>query len=353
MESGRRARVFRQHTPRGGLPRPRAALMMALVVPLAPVLAPRDSVAQLEIKALSVPAPFVRQLGLPGEANAFLRPSAIFIDRGHDEVLVADPGHGRIVILDGEGRYKFEFGGDGLATPQDVAVDSQGRIYVLGTTREGRVLQLYDFDGLFLGTVDTDTPDGPLTRAASVALDSSDNLYVLDVGDFRVCSWDASGGFRHSFEIIPDLDPAQRREQVLGSLAVIDDAVYVPVSSLGTVAVHGRNGDFVRFLGHKGNRTGDLNFPVDVSARGDLVLVLDKHRFNVVCFDAEGRFLGEFGGKGLSPGWFYHPTLLETDDRDQVYVGQIFRNKIQVCRIPEFILKGLNANPLGPTVRGT
>ena len=49
-----------------------------------------------------------------------------------------------------------------------------------------------------------------------------------------------------------------------------------------------------------------------------------------------------------SPGWFYHPTLLEADADGLVYVGQIFRNKIQVCRIPDFIVNGVNAKQLGP-----
>ncbi|MDH4035825.1 MAG: hypothetical protein OEV80_18690, partial [candidate division Zixibacteria bacterium] len=49
----------------------------------------------------------------------------------------------------------------------------------------------------------------------------------------------------------------------------------------------------------------------------------------------------EFGGRGNNPGWFYHPTLLDVDQLGLVYIGQIFQNKIQVCRTPEFIRKSV------------
>jgi hypothetical protein len=93
-----------------------------------------------------------------------------------------------------------------------------------------------------------------------------------------------------------------------------------------------------RVIGQHGSTPGDLAFPVDVAvSRDGLVLVLDQARFNVVCYAPDGKFLGEFGGKGVSPGWFYRPSLLAIDRDDRVYIGQIFMNRLQVCRIPDFI----------------
>jgi DNA-binding beta-propeller fold protein YncE len=317
------------------------------------LLVPAIGLAQPDPSLLSVPAPFVRRVALPGEGNDFLRPDAVFVDRTFGEVLVADTGHARIVILDEQGTLKFEFGGDDrFASPSDVVVDSQGRIYVVGSTRSGRVIHVFDFDGVLLSTWSAETPEGAVTDIGSIALDSSDNVYLLDPAGIRVCSWDAAGSWRHSFALVPELSPKERREAVFGSIEVSGDLVYVPVSSLGTVIVHDAAGVAVQRIGHKGNDVGELNFPVDVAVKGELVMVLDKLRYNVVCFAASGRFLGEFGGKGSSPGWFYHPTILEADDQGQVYVGQIFQNKIQVCRVPEFIVNGLQAEVLGPSVSG-
>lgn len=286
----------------------------------------------------SVPAEFVRRLALPGQANDFLRPSAMFVDRTFGEVLVVDPGHNRIVILDDSGTYKFEFaGGDHFTSPLGVVVDSQGQILVLASTPGGRRILRFDFDGVFLNDVDLDTPDGPVTRIESIAIDGEDNFYVLDRENVRICVYRQSGEFANAFPLIADLEEKVRREQVFGAIDVSGGAIYVPVPTLGSVLVHAPDGALVRSIGHAGNNVGELNFPVSVAIQDELVMVLDKHRFNVVCFTLGGKFLGEFGGKGLSPGWFYHPTILELGDRDQVYVGQMFHNKIQICRVPEFI----------------
>jgi len=75
---------------------------------------------------------------------------------------------------------------------------------------------------------------------------------------------------------------------------------------------------------------------VEVSPEG-LIMVLDRNRYCVVCFSADRKFLGEFGGKGISPGWFMGPSLLSVPSADRAIVGQLFRNKIQVCAVPEFI----------------
>jgi hypothetical protein len=106
------------------------------------------------------------------------------------------------------------------------------------------------------------------------------------------------------------------------------------------VAVFTLDGEPVTFHGYQGNNPGELSFPTAVAVSDDLVAILDKHRFNVVCFGPDGVFRGEFGGRGVSPGWFYHPTLLELGPDHLAYIGQIFENRIQICRIPDFIVIG-------------
>lgn len=286
----------------------------------------------------SVPAEFVKFVDPPGEADQFLRPSAVVVDRNFHEILVADPGHNRVVVFDRHGTYRFEFPGTGyFSTPVDVAVDSEGYLYVLGSTSAGRRLFRFDFDGLYLDEVTLPTSEGR-AQYTSLAIDASDRLFLLDHGDPAIRVLDREGSLLGSIPLLRNLEPELRRDQVIGAIEVKDGQLFVPVSSLGTVLIHRPDGEFVRAIGHKGTVVGELNFPVAVALTdGDLVLVLDKHRFTVACFDLNGVFLGEFGGKGLSPGWFYYPSLLAVDEQQQVYVGQIFRSRVQVCRIPEFI----------------
>jgi DNA-binding beta-propeller fold protein YncE len=328
-----------------------------LLVCLALALSSTNGAAQLgDPVSLSVPAEFVREITLPGTMDHFLRPSAIYIDPQFEEVFVADPGHNRIVVLDVGGTYKFEFAGsDYFASPLDVDVDSEGYIYVLGSTSSGRRLFRFDFDGTFHSEVTIpETDDGERPDIRSVAVGQGDVLYLLDVRGRQLLSATPDGEVRTLVTLLRDMDEAARQEQTFGSLRAKGDRIYVPVPTLGTVYVFGADGrlertvgrkghkigelNFERTVGRKGNKIGELNFPVDIAVTDDgLHLVLDKNRFNVVCFDPDGRFLGEFGGKGVRHGWFYHPSLLAIDPEDYVYIGQIYQNMVQICRIPDFI----------------
>ncbi|MBD3336626.1 MAG: hypothetical protein GF355_14030 [Candidatus Eisenbacteria bacterium] len=288
----------------------------------------------------SVPATFIRDLSLPGVNDGFLRPASLFIDHRHEEIYVCDSGHNRIVIFDLAGTYRYEFhGADLFSTPTDLVVDSEGFIYVVGATREGRKIFRFDFDGRFIREVPGVGPriDGPFD-IGSLAIDDEDRLYVLDRSRAGIEVLDTGGRHLHGFGILEDLEPELLREQSFGSITVHEDRVLIPVPSLGTVKVYSLNGRPQRSFGIKGGNIGMLNFPVKAVVTADGIrLVLDKHRFNIVCFDRDGGFLGEFGGKGISPGWFYHPTLLAVDAENQVYVGQIFENKVQVVELPLFI----------------
>jgi hypothetical protein len=174
-----------------------------------------------------------------------------------------------------------------------------------------------------------------------MAMDSRDRLYLLDHGALRMLICDRDGAVLSAFELDRDTDTEARNELLFGSPTVTHDRILVPVSTLGTVRVYAHDGTILRHVGYHGTNVGQLIFPVDVAVtEAGLILVLDKHRFNVVCFDPAGRFLGEFGGRGSSPGWFYHPSVLAVDGDTRVYIGQVFQNKVQICRLPEFIRTG-------------
>ena len=289
---------------------------------------------------LSVPAEYIRDLTLPGSQNHFLRPERIFIEPRHNEIYVADPGNGRIVILDPRGVYLYEFStSEQCGAPSDVAVDSAGYIYVLGSTTSGRKVFVYDYDGLYLRQLEISSDSSaPPLEPGSIAIDSRDRLYILDQNSLRLVCVRHDGSVEREFAVAADVDSAHRVELACGSLTIAHDLIYLPVASLGAVYRYDLDGGFQGMIGHGGTDLGELNFPVAVAVTDqDIIMVLDKHRYNVVCFSTSGKFLGEFGGKGISPGWFFHPTWLAVDSQDQVYVGQIFNNKIQVCRIPDFI----------------
>jgi hypothetical protein len=298
---------------------------------------------------LAVPATFIRDIKMPGFGETILRPSALHYDRFNDEILVGDSGHNRILIFGGNGVFKFSFSLSEIMTiPRDITTDPEGYIFILGSDNEGSVLYRFDFDGSPLGALDIPRElDGSTVDLRNIASDDHGNLFALDHGGRRILVIGPDGALANSINIERDQETAAKLaggtaggegSYALGSLACAGDVLYVPVSNIGTVETYSTSGKYLGSIGHFGSKPGSLNFPVavDVSPEG-LIMVLDRSRYCVVCFSSEGKFLGEFGGKGISPGWFMGPSLLSIPSADRAVIGQIFRNKIQVCAIPEFI----------------
>lgn len=323
--------------------------LLALLVPPLASVAGSDAAAPdsaTDGGELSMPAVHVRDLALPGEGDLIERPCAIHVDRHFDEVLVGDPAHSRVVVFGLDGTYRHEFSVDAFASmPVDITVDPEGFVHVLGNTRDGVRLFRFDFDGLPLGEIPIARP-GEQLDLRSLASDEQGRLYLVEQAGLRVLRCDRDGNRLGEFAVVAGLDEKTRSEVGLGTVSVCGDTVLVPVPMLGYVAVHDREGHDLGTIGHGGTTEGELAFPVAAEMTEDrMVLVLDKNRFNVLCFAPDGTFLGEFGGKGITPGWFYHPSLLAADREGLVYIGQIFQNRVQVCSVPEVIrtrhLRGL------------
>jgi DNA-binding beta-propeller fold protein YncE len=291
----------------------------------------------------AIAADFQRELRPPSSADSFLRPRGLFVDRKAHEVFVSDSGNSRVLIFGEKGVLRFQFSTLPYCTsPSSLVVDGDGYIYVAGSSLEGRKIFRFDFDGLFLEAVvpfetDAEGHDHYLVPS-SLAVNSRNHLYTIDQKTGRMLCLDAKGKVQSAFSLVEGMDPKSARELVFGSISVVRNRLYVPYSSLGMVGVFDLDGQRLDSVGHMGDEAGGLNFPVAVAVtdRGE-VLVLDNNRYNVVCYDASGRFVQEFGGKGYRLGWFYHPTLIAIDSLEQVYVGQIFQNWIQVCDLPPLL----------------
>jgi hypothetical protein len=313
---------------------------------------------------LAVPATFIRDIKIPGLGETILRPTSVHFDKQHDEVLVADSGNNRIVIFGGNGVYKFDFFLTEIMTaPRDITTDPEGFIFVLGSDPAGQVVYRFDYDGTPLGPVAFPLEhEGVGVELRDLVCDDEGTLYALDHLGRRILVLGGEGAVDLVIHLERDSDVrAQLIEGAipndgafaLGSLTCADGVLYIPVSNVGTVMRFATDGRYLGSLGSFGAKTGFLNFPVavEVSPEG-LIMVLDKPRYCIPCYSPDGKFLGEFGGKGISPGWFMGPSLLSVTAADRVIVGQIFRNKIQVCAIPEFIRAKLDREPSGPELEG-
>lgn len=284
-----------------------------------------------------IPAKFMFSLGTPGTSLELLQPQQIRYDRRTGEYYLADSGHNRVIILNAKGFATFELRNEKvLQCPKDVAVDSNGLIYVLGTPLVGKGLSIFDYNGDYIGPFQFHGgPDTANIDLSSLVIDDHNQMYLTETRSFKLLSYDLSGNFKFEAPLFKDLNAKELDEQMLGGLTIAGDFLYLPVPMQSTVYCLDKQGNIVKTIGYRGGGDGELSFPVSASVdmQGNY-LILDKHRCSVVRFDSTGKPNGEFGGMGLGPGWFYHPISMLVDPQNRAWVVQGLNNLVQVMQLP-------------------
>lgn len=239
------------------------------------------------------PLPGAKNTWAPGKLNY---PVGIDVDQD-GTVYVASFHNDQIQVFDPEGKPLRAFpdphkptgkgssGQDGLGIAvTDVAVGG-GKVYATDTYQvfvfdtAGKLLKQFGKPGL--GPTDLDHPNG-------VAVDAEGRLYVSDSNHARIIAYSKDYAFRWhlgsppgiststSASVEPSVFSLPRGITTLdgGDVLVVDafDFQLVRVSAAGKVV--GRYGE-------RGVDPGQFNFPNDVDAAGDLLVVADKENNRV------------------------------------------------------------------------
>jgi hypothetical protein len=273
---------------------------------------------------------FLYNLTYPGNEAQFLDPGNVYFDPRHEEVFVTDTRNWRIVIFDKRGRYTFDFRDqEHLAGARQACVDSLGRIYVLRSNPES-VISVFEYNGEYLHELRFTYPgtDQVLT-ISGIALDEQDRMYVLSVMPAHVYAFATNGQRLSDFAIFTD-DTLLQNQPGFGAMALVKGKLVIPVPIEGYAVRYTTDGQMATSLGSPGD--GEDEFSLPIAAAGDQdghVYVLDKHKHSILEFDDSGKWLRIMGGRGMSPGWFYHPTCLAIVGNDQAIVGQTYLGRIQ------------------------
>jgi DNA-binding beta-propeller fold protein YncE len=302
---------------------------------------------------------YVGSLTLDEEAGPLYYPFSTFGDRSHGEVYVID-GKARVIIYNANLFPLLTIRkGSGVFSPTAVVVDPAGNVYVAQSPGKDSprsrisvldaclkpVRQVF-FSG-FEGA-DKFVPDRIAWR--------SGRLYAVGSGALGIVVIEPGGPQRL-------INPAAK--DVEGnpyfSALYVDEAglLYAVGEEAGRVYVLDGDLKTVRAFGQKGGSAGKLSRPQGVAAdpaRG-LFYVVDYMRHGVSIYDAEGNYLSEFGGLGVSPGWFQFPKDIAIDAKGRVFIVDTFNQRVQVFEVepavpakaePQKAPAPAPAAPLGP-----
>ena len=274
--------------------------------------------------------------GLDGSGNGqFSLAYAIAVDSS-DNVYVTDLINYRVTKFSSSGTYLTHWGSNGTGAsqfnqPYDVAVDTSGNVHVADSTNDR--IQKFDSSGNFISMfgwgVDDGTTefqictsasvpcqtgqqgfgDGQLTIPFGIAIDSSDNIYVVDTYNYRIQKFNSSYTFLRTW-----------------GWGVDDGSTEFQVCTSGCERGKTGAGD---------GQFGGLTETADVDASGNLY-VADRSNNRIEKFDSSGTFLTKWGtlcdtsvsGVDGCDGRLKGPQGVAVDASGSVYVADTNNKRV-------------------------
>lgn len=246
---------------------------------------------------------------------------------------------GDIYILDGSSVQKFTPKGEFIArwkTPGEmarrIAVDSHCNIYV---TYENsyEVIKLSPNGDTVSRWRCAGTADGLFREPESIAMSPSDHIFVADVWNYRIQSFDCEGRFVSQW--------GDEAEPGAWNLAT-DEAgdVYVGCGDANEVQKFDPEGRLLCRWGSSGNGDGQFQTvsSIAVGSSGQ-VYVADGGNYRVQKFTGNGEFIAKWGTQGTGDGQFDGLFFIAADRSGHVWVGDCLRNGTH--RMQEFNADGM------------
>ena len=210
-------------------------------------------------------------------------------------------------------------------------------------------------------------PQGVDVMAASVTVDSQDNVYCFSrVKEHPVVVFDRDGNFLRSWGAglfaFPHTIRADR-----------DDNLWLVDRDLGQMMLFDREGKLLRTIGTRGFRSdtgvaandfrsdayrdvthggGPFNLPtdIDIAPSGDMFATDGYGNARVHKFDASGRHVQSWGEPGTAPGEFNLPHGVWIDRRGRVIVADRENDRVQVFDQSGKLLDVWRTKLIGPAV---
>ena len=225
--------------------------------------------------------------------------------------------------------------GRGFASPADLAVSRDGRIFVLNRCDppllKGIRIGICNLDEDYLGEFGNGygDGDGQFHMPTAMAFDSRDRLYITDERANRVSVFDSAGGFLGKWG-----DSGDGEGQLNGASGIAFDSqgnAYVTDQHNHRIQVFTSYGAYLRQWGGEGSAEGQLNIPWGVAVDSqDYVYVADWRNDRIQKFTSVGQFVATFGESGDGDGQFYRPSGVAVDAEGYIYVADWGNERVQV-----------------------
>jgi len=285
------------------------------------VIIKHDKEDILEPKDIKVS--FIRQIAKFGTGKGQLS-SPKGLCSGNGMVLIADNQNKRVQAFDYLGEWLFLIQVSDMQSPNDVAIDKNGNIYVTDSDAE---IRMFDNNGKFLKSFGgKGEGPGQLKSANGIAI-YDDKIYVVDTENYRIQVFNTSGNLLTVFGKY-GTKPGEFKSPY--SIAVDKTRIYVLDYGFPRVQVIDKNGISRLVFGKKGIGKGEFTIPKGISVdKYGRIYVSDTLNHRIQVFDKTGNWIYTFGAKGNSQSQFLAPEGVSISD-PYIFVLDKGNNRVQV-----------------------
>lgn len=171
--------------------------------------------------------------------------------------------------------------------------------------------------------------DGRFHKPRAIAIDNDDNLYVVDM-TARIQVFDSNQQFVRVWRT-----PAFKLGKPCGLTVANDGVLMVADTHYHRVLFYTPQGELIEdrtIGGTLGFRAGEFGYVTDVvqDSRGNYYVSEYGEFDRIQKFDAAGKFVYQWGGRGTEPGQFLRPQGLAMDQNDHLWIADASNHRIQV-----------------------
>jgi tripartite motif-containing protein 71 len=233
-----------------------------------------------------------------------------------------------------------------LGNPSHLAVAPDGSIWVADGDNDrfqifapdGTFLEVWGTSGSSQGEFDFTTVGWGGYPEAAIAFAPDGSFYVTDIGNHRIQKFGSDRGFLTAWGS-KGLDPGQFDTPIdlvvdgQGRVYVLDSfsSIVSPMPETGAVQVFDAEGRFLAEWGEVGSEPGQLKGPFGIGLDPDGTLLIAEFDNNrVQRFTPEGEFLDGWGEYGNNDGQFVWAMDAEVDAAGHVFVTDYSNHRVQV-----------------------
>jgi hypothetical protein len=244
--------------------------------------------------------------------------------RGKSPFIVSDTGNDRLLPYTVQNDGTIKPGDEIKATyPQHARMNSQGDIFVL-EGKQRRILRLSaagESKGYF-EPAGIPAPQEWIPK--NIAIDTGDNVYILDVFSYRVIIAGPDGKFQRQIGL-----PAT--DGFFSDLTVDAQGTIFLLNSV-TATVYAAARDAAAFAPVTTGLKEYVNFPTALAVDQVFIYVVDQNGGGIIILGKDGSFKGRKLRMGWKEGEVRYPSDICLDDQGNVFIADRGNNRVQMYK---------------------